>query len=85
MIKSIEMENIFITWHYTTHGIAYLKHILSAFYKETVSFKNLNAENISQMEMNNVFGKFSNGFLFWSFTYAGSCTGIKGTICKYER
>jgi len=26
------MKNIYITWHYTTHGIAYLKHILSAFY-----------------------------------------------------
>ncbi|MCR5455430.1 MAG: sigma 54-interacting transcriptional regulator [Bacteroidales bacterium] len=31
------MRNIFITWHYTTHGIAYLKHILSCFYEKNTT------------------------------------------------
>ena len=30
------MEKIYISWHYTTHGIAYLKHVLSAFYTKEV-------------------------------------------------
>jgi len=57
-------ENIFITWHYTTHGIAYLKHILSGFYSKKVTIENINADNISQTEMNTVFDESKNGFLF---------------------
>ncbi|MEA3452435.1 MAG: sigma 54-interacting transcriptional regulator [Bacteroidota bacterium] len=60
----MENENIFITWHYTTHGIAYLKHILSAFYKRVVTVDTINADNVSQKEMNAVFDKKTNGFLF---------------------
>ncbi len=63
MIDS-KQKNILITWHYTTHGIAYLKHILSAFYCEKVSINNLNVKNISQEEMNVVFDKYNRGFLF---------------------
>ena len=57
-------KNIFITWHYTTHGIAYLKHILSAFYAEKVTIDKLTANNLSQEEMNEVFSKYKTGFLF---------------------
>ena len=35
-MRNTREENIFITWHYTTHGIAYLKHILAAFYTRKV-------------------------------------------------
>ena len=31
------MRNVFITWQYTTHGIAYLKHILSCFYEKNTT------------------------------------------------
>ncbi len=30
-------RNVFITWHYTTHGVAYLKHILSCFYEKNTT------------------------------------------------
>jgi hypothetical protein len=29
-----QRKAIYITWHYTTHGIAYMKHILTAFYRK---------------------------------------------------
>jgi len=64
---SFDMQNIYITWHYTTHGIAYLKHILSSFYCGicSVTDKAIAAENISQDAMNAVFDTPSdNGFLF---------------------
>ena len=32
--KTGRTKHVLVTWHYTTHGIAYLKHILSAFHKE---------------------------------------------------
>ncbi len=64
-------ESIFISWHYTTHGIAYFKHILSAFYTGEVSLSEEWIENkgISQAKMNKVFDKensqkYRNGFLF---------------------
>jgi len=68
------MENIYITWHYTTHGIAYLKHILSAFYgKNTDLFKyKINISQISQDEMNTVFDKETNGFIFDKVYYLTS-------------
>jgi len=60
------MENIYISWHYTTHGIAYLKHILSAFYlgKSKVSDKKISVSDISQDEMNIVFDTKKKAFLY---------------------
>jgi DNA-binding NtrC family response regulator len=49
-----DKENIFITWHYTTHGIAYLKHILSAYYKYGLNEIYKKSE-ISQEDMNHIF------------------------------
>ena len=63
-MKTEQKENIYITWHYTTHGIAYLKHILSAFYAKIVSPEKVAAEKISQLEMNEVFYGKKDGFLF---------------------
>lgn len=62
------MENIYITWHYTTHGIAYLKHVLSAFYtgKARLDQSPIAVEGLSQEEMNEVFSQppSPSGFLF---------------------
>lgn len=66
------MENIYITWHYTTHGIAYLKHILAAFYNRTCSPKQqtINATDIDQYQMNAVFDSpIKDGFVFDAVYY----------------
>ncbi len=63
---SQKTKNIYLSWHYTTHGMAYLKHILSAFYCEKVSLKDklIDCREIEQIEMNEVFSQIKNGFLF---------------------
>lgn len=62
------MKTIYITWHYTTHGIAYLKHILSAFYSgkcKVSENKPIRSDKpLSQDEMNEVFDNHNSGFLF---------------------
>lgn len=65
------MENIYITWHYTSHGIAYFKHILSAFYSKkcSVNDKKILAKGINQDKMNQVFDKKKDGFLFDKIYY----------------
>lgn len=60
-------KTVYISWHYTTHGIAYFKHILSAFYTGRVSVKSPHIEvhNIEQTLMNEVFETSGQkGFLF---------------------
>ncbi len=62
-----KQEQIYITWHYTTHGIAYLKHVLSAFYKkmDLTSGELQNFHGLDQNEMNQVFDKETvSGFIF---------------------
>lgn len=50
------MKNIYITWHYTTHGVAYLKHILSRFYLfEKLPSEKLDLTRLEQEELNSVF------------------------------
>ena len=51
--------NYYITWHYTTHGIAYLKHILSCFYeKNTLEPRDLEGKRYEQDEnCNSIFDK----------------------------
>ncbi len=63
-MKLEKKETIYVTWHYTTHGLAYLKHILSAFYINSVSIETLKSYNVSQQDMNRVFDEYQNGFLF---------------------
>jgi len=48
------MKNVYITWHYTTHGIAFLKHILSSFYQYG---DNLPVTGLQQDELNTTFDK----------------------------
>jgi len=65
------MANIFISWHYTTHGIAYLKHILSKFNQLNNIPKNIQVENLKQEELNLQFNevKHQKGFLFNKVVY----------------
>lgn len=67
-MEPTQIERIYITWHYTTHGIAYLKHVLSAFYRGAVTLdgNHLNgADGLDQLEMNRVFDPpEEGGFVF---------------------
>lgn len=50
--------NIYITWHYTTHGIAYLKHVLSCFYEQnTTDARILEGKRYEQDYCNYIFDK----------------------------
>jgi transcriptional regulator with PAS, ATPase and Fis domain len=62
-------KKIYISWNYTTHGIAYLKHVLSAFFigKASLKDKFIKTEALSQDDMNAVFDQHTDekkGFLF---------------------
>jgi len=64
------MKNIYVTWHFTTHGVAFLKHILSKFYL----FENLPTEidlgKLDQVELNSTFdNSFQKGFVFDEIIY----------------
>ncbi len=63
-----KQENIYITWHYTTHGTAYLKHVLAAFYCGKVKVSDIQTsvvEPLDQNELNSAFDVSQNtGFLF---------------------
>ncbi len=74
IIMKNKKENIYITFHYTTHGIAYMKHILSVFYLENckVEDEKIYVNNISQDAMNEVFDKRKKGFLFDKIYYLTS-------------
>ena len=64
------MSKVYITWHYTSHGIAYLKHVLSEFYNHTSIPKEIKWENLIQRELNRVFNnQRSNGFQFDKIIY----------------
>lgn len=45
---------VYVTWHYTKHGIAYLKHVLSAFWKHGLS-KSVQFSDLEQIELMGVF------------------------------
>lgn len=61
------MKNIYITWHYTTHGVAFLKHILSKYYRDGDS---LPALGLEQEELNSVFDHpKENAFIFDEVIY----------------
>ncbi len=65
------MKNIYITWHYTTHGVAYLKHILSRFYQfEELQSEKLVFSRLEQEELNSTFDSpKQNGFVFDEIVY----------------
>ena len=65
------MKNTYITWHYTTHGVAYLKHILSEFYLLRAIPDNIFVKELNQTELNSVFDTYKgrNGFVFDEVIY----------------
>lgn len=65
------MKNTYITWHYTTHGVAFLKHILSEFYLLGKIPPSITLQELSQSELNEVFDKpkKKGGFLFDKVVY----------------
>lgn len=65
------MKNIYITWHYTNYGVAYLKHILSKFYLlGKIPEENIYLSGLDQVALNHVFDKpVKNGFLFDEVIY----------------
>ncbi len=81
------MENIYIQWHFSTHGIAYFKHILSAFYagKCSLKQKNIFATDLSQQEMQLIFDtKPKNAFLFDKIYYFIADTDVFNRIVSYN-
>lgn len=64
------MKNVYVSWHYTTHGIAYLKHILSRFYENNDIKKEIDYSELNQEKLNGVFdNKNENGFVFNKIIY----------------
>ncbi|HTO35838.1 MAG TPA: sigma 54-interacting transcriptional regulator, partial [Flavobacterium sp.] len=64
------MKNLYITWHYTTHGAAYLKHVLSKFYLSGLPEKDIGFDKLEQEALNTVFDEPKNdGFVFDEIIY----------------
>lgn len=64
------MKKIFVSWHYTTHGVAYLKHILSRFYLERGLPDQLKFEGLDQEELSKAFNlEVEDGFIFDEVIY----------------
>jgi len=65
------MANIFISWHYTTHGIAYFKHILSRFNQLDNIPKDIYFKTLKQEKLNLQFNieESKKGFLFDKIVY----------------
>ncbi len=49
--RESQKKTLFISWHYTTHGIAYLKHILTAFYRGDYQLGDERKSGLSQEEL----------------------------------
>ncbi len=65
--KSSKKEYIYVSWNYTSHGTAYLKHILAAFYSGEISAEStrIDKAGISQEKMQQVFDtEIKGGFVF---------------------
>lgn len=59
------MKRCYVTWHYTTHGIAYMKHVLSQFYQQDKLPDKIGFEKLNQDLLNSAFQSTkTNGFLF---------------------
>ena len=83
------MKKIFVSWHYTTHGIAYLKHVLSVFYSQNIALnKGINETGISQIAAQDIWGQPMNGFIFDFVYYITAPQGTFDNISnrkKYRR
>jgi transcriptional regulator with AAA-type ATPase domain len=64
------MKNIYVTWHYTTHGVAYLKHVLSAFYTQKSITGKIGLNQLDQVSLNEMFDNpDKDGFVFDKVIY----------------
>lgn len=64
------MKNVYISWHYTNHGVAYLKHILSKFYLIEKLPDNIDFNYLEQENLNSTFNvPIENGFTFDEIIY----------------
>lgn len=63
------MKSTYVTWHYTTHGTAYFKHVLSSFYKHGIEGA-IQRKEESQEELHKAFDTIlDKGFLFDEVIY----------------
>lgn len=82
------MKNIFITWHYTTHGIAYCKHILSAFYNRPIKElqKTIDWSGLSQVRLQETFGqKPQKGMVFDEIYYLTANQSVFDRIANRKK
>ncbi len=49
-----KIKRIYVTWHYTKHGIVYLKHVLSAFWQHGLS-KSIQFKGLEQTQLIDIF------------------------------
>jgi transcriptional regulator with AAA-type ATPase domain len=64
------MKNLYITWHYTTHGVSFLKNILSQFHLLKKLPESILFENLDQDQLNKEFDlPIKVGFLFDEIIY----------------
>ncbi len=75
MNKKDNPKYIYLQWHFTTHGIAYMKHILASFYKGIVNLNQFikspsyQTGELKQEELHKVFDTLQKGFLFDKIYY----------------
>jgi transcriptional regulator with AAA-type ATPase domain len=65
------MKTVYLTWHYTTHGVAYLKHILSEFFIQGKIPEHINMLGLDQTQLNETFDleNQKKGFIFDKVIY----------------
>jgi transcriptional regulator with AAA-type ATPase domain len=69
-----QRKAIYITWHYTTHGIAYMKHILTAFYRKDFKIGDEQSKPLDQEKLQTYWDNpnlrvAEDGFLFEKVFY----------------
>ncbi len=69
------MKNIYVTWHWPSHGTTFLQQILAAYYQNKFSINkaaNEESEELVQEDLERAFKEKPKGFLFdevWYFTF----------------
>lgn len=67
-----QINNVYITWHYTTHGIAYLKHVLSVFYQKLTTNElpnKISWYDLDKEDLQNITELKKDGFVFDEVIY----------------
>ncbi len=79
------MKNFFVSWHYTTHGLAYLKHVLSVFSERGVDKEEINWTGLSQVEYNDFFSRKKVDFRFDEVHYLTASQQAYDRIIKRSK